>query len=116
MKFVAVLIALLAAPAVAFTPVTKARAAQIKEVAAAAAAAAVLTTAAPAFAGDVDAGALVFSANCAACHAGGTSVCQACRRVTGSCSRPSDRPTDRPRRAFAAASLLATPHHATPGA
>jgi len=45
--------------------------------AAAASAAAALLVAGPAFAGDADAGGLIFSANCAACHAGGNNVIQA---------------------------------------
>jgi len=34
----------------------------------------VLASGSPAFAADIDAGAAVFSANCAACHAGGNNV------------------------------------------
>ena len=41
------------------------------------AAAAILAGATPAFAGSADAGGLAFSANCAACHAGGNNVIQA---------------------------------------
>ena len=44
---------------------------------AATAAAALMLGASPAFAGDADAGGLIFSANCAACHAGGNNVIQA---------------------------------------
>jgi len=48
------------------------------KVAAASAAAAVLIAGAtPAFAGDAANGGLIFSANCAACHAGGNNVIQA---------------------------------------
>jgi cytochrome c6 len=44
---------------------------QQNNVAKVAAASAALLVAAPAFAGDFDAGEKVFNANCAACHAGG---------------------------------------------
>merc|ERR1719446_867633 len=44
---------------------------------AAAVAAAAFALAGPAFAGDIDSGSQIFSANCAACHAGGNNVIQA---------------------------------------
>lgn len=56
-------------------PISKLGESSVSAAAASTLAAGVLTlAAAPAFAGDVDAGSSVFSGNCAACHAGGMNV------------------------------------------
>mmetsp|Transcript_69 Transcript_69/g.104 ORF Transcript_69/g.104 Transcript_69/m.104 type:complete len:146 (-) Transcript_69:348-785(-) len=83
MKVAALFLALIGS-AVAFVPTARPlrKAVQMsaesnKAAAVGMAAAAILAGATPAFAGSADAGGLVFSANCAACHAGGNNVIQA---------------------------------------
>eukprot|EP00617_Octactis_speculum_P024058 CAMPEP_0185744454 /NCGR_PEP_ID=MMETSP1174-20130828/2579_1 /TAXON_ID=35687 /ORGANISM="Dictyocha speculum, Strain CCMP1381" /LENGTH=146 /DNA_ID=CAMNT_0028417869 /DNA_START=40 /DNA_END=480 /DNA_ORIENTATION=- len=81
MKFLVLVLAFLGS-AVAFQPSVRLaapismslKADDSKYAVAAAALAVLLSGSAPALAGDVDAGGLIFSANCAACHAGGNNV------------------------------------------
>ena len=80
MKFLILVLAFLGS-AVAFQPSVRRAAPKMslkaddsKYAVAAAAMAVLLSGSAPALAGDVDGGGLIFSANCAACHAGGNNV------------------------------------------